>query len=155
MNQDDRADRQKGSTEGNTMDAAVGAVGTAGHWTLAHRPEAAREARRITEEVLRHWPVTQQTADLVLLVVSELVTNAVEHARPPLGLGLCRDHGTGRVRVEVTDAGPAPLAGEWAASCSNGEHGRGLNIIDLVAVAHGDRQEVGRATHWADLAAAA
>lgn len=137
------------------MDATVGTVGTGGRWTLAHRPEAAREARRISEEALKHWPVPRDTADLVLLVVSELVTNAVEHARPPLGFALRRDLGTGRVRVEVTDGGPAALEGEWAASCSNGEHGRGLNIIDIVAAAHGDRQEVGRATHWADLGTAA
>jgi anti-sigma regulatory factor (Ser/Thr protein kinase) len=127
-----------------------------GTWRLRHRPEAAREARAITADVLRQWPVAKETADVVLLVVSELVTNAVEHARPPLALSLRRDAAEGgRVRVEVTDAGPADREGEWAASCAEGEHGRGLGIVDLVATAHGDRQETGRSIHWADLDVAA
>lgn len=127
----------------------------AGTWTLAHRPEAARHARGITQEVLSRWAVPQRTADLVKLVVSELVTNAVEHALPPVTLTLRRDPGSGRVHVEVVDGGAADTAGDWAASCAEGEHGRGLGIVDIVAAAHGDRHETGRATHWADLTEAA
>ncbi|GAA4930545.1 ATP-binding protein [Streptomyces coeruleoprunus] len=127
-----------------------------GPWILAHRPEAVGEARRITERTLGRWHVCRETADDVLLVVSELVTNAVEHAMPPIALRLGGgDPSTGRVRVEVTDGGPAAREGEWAASCRDGEHGRGLYVVDRLAVAHGDRCETGRATHWADLAVAA
>ncbi|MGW2347523.1 ATP-binding protein [Actinacidiphila glaucinigra] len=124
-------------------------------WTLSYRPEAPAEARRLTEEALRRWQVPAVTADGVLLVVSELVTNAFEYARPPFVLHVDRDRGTGQVRVEVTDGGPAPSVGEWAASCGDCEHGRGLTIVDQVASAHGDRWETGRATHWAELAPAA
>ena len=124
-------------------------------WVLAHRPEAAGEARKITERTLTRWKVAPESVLLVLLVVSELVTNAVEHARPPVALHLTRHPRTGRVRVEVTDGGPAETEGEWAASCGEGEHGRGLAIIDRVAADHGDRHETGRAVHWADLTTAA
>lgn len=127
-----------------------------GTWTLAHRPEAVGEARKITEEALGRWNLPRDAAHEVLLVVSELVTNAVEHAMPPVGLHLgSSDLGTGRVRVEVTDGGPATSEGEWAAGCCDGEHGRGLYIIDHLAVAHGDSWETGRAIHWADFAFAA
>lgn len=75
-------------------------------WALAHRPEAAREARRISRHLLTQWEVTEEVADSVLLAVSELVTNAVRHAQPPLTLGLCCDPTAGQVHIEVSDGGP-------------------------------------------------
>ncbi|MDX2644139.1 ATP-binding protein [Streptomyces sp. PA03-1a] len=124
-------------------------------WALTYRPEAPAEARKLTKEALHRWQVPAATADEILLVVSELVTNAFEYARPPVVLHLDRDRSTGQVRVEVTDGGPAASVGEWAASCGACEHGRGLTIVDQVASAHGDRWETGRSTHWAELAPAA
>ncbi|MEU8980451.1 ATP-binding protein [Streptomyces sp. NPDC048309] len=120
-------------------------------WPLAHRPEAAGEARKITKEVLARWEVAEEAADSVLLTVSELVTNAVEHAQPPLNLELSRDPGTRRVHIEVSDGGPAATDGDWAADGAPDEHGRGLEIIDQLASAHGDHQEPGHSIHWADV----
>ncbi|MFF2808175.1 ATP-binding protein [Streptomyces sp. NPDC058000] len=122
-----------------------------GTWTLAHRPEAAGEARKITKELLTQWSIAEDAADSVLLTVSELVTNAVEHARPPLHFGLSRDPGTQRVHIEVFDGGPATTEGDWAASGTPDEHGRGLKIVEHLTAAHGDREEPGRAVHWADV----
>lgn len=85
-------------------------------WPLSHHPEAAGEARKITKEVLARWKVAEEAADSVLLTVSELVTNAVEHAQPPLNLELSRDPGTRRVHIEVADGGPAATDGDWAAA---------------------------------------
>ncbi|MFE4995631.1 ATP-binding protein [Streptomyces mirabilis] len=122
---------------------------------LPVRQEAAGEARKITKRVLTRWRVADETADSVLLTVSELVTNAVEHAQPPLNLDLSRDPGTRRVHIEISDGGPAATDGDWAASCTRGEHGRGLEIIDQLTAAHGDRQEPGHVIHWADVDARA
>ncbi|MEV6766168.1 ATP-binding protein [Streptomyces sp. NPDC051105] len=152
---------------------------------MAHRPEAAGEARQIAKDVLARWQVADAPADSVLLTVSELVTNAVEHAEPPLNLRLSRDPSSHRVHIEVSDEGPAATDGDWAASstpeehgrgleiidflatahgdrlehwaasCTPEEHGRGLEIIDFLATAHGDRLERGHAIHWADVYAAA
>ncbi|MFJ2864157.1 ATP-binding protein [Kitasatospora sp. NPDC087314] len=128
---------------------------SSGHaWPLPHRPEAAGDARKITQAVLAQWRVADEAADSVLLTVSELVTNAVEHAEPPLDLRLSRAQGARRVRIEVRDGGPAAVEGDWAAGCTRGEHGRGLQIIDQLTVAHGDRAEPGHAIHWADVAIA-
>ncbi|MBV6701689.1 ATP-binding protein [Kitasatospora aureofaciens] len=136
--------------------AAVRRTRASGHaWPLAHRPEAAKAARKITQAVLAQWRVADEVADSVLLTVSELVTNAVEHAQPPLHLELSRNPGTRRVHIEVCDGGPAATEGDWAASCTRGEHGRGLQIIDQLTAAHGDHAEPGRAVHWADVAIAA
>ncbi|MGW4906157.1 ATP-binding protein [Streptomyces sp. NPDC004270] len=120
-------------------------------WPLIHHPEAAGEARRITKDVLARWQVADEPADSVLLAVSELVTNAVEHAEPPLNLRLSHDLYTHRVHIEVSDGGPAATDGDWTASCTPDEHGRGLEIIDFLTTAHGDRLERGHAIHWADV----
>ncbi|MEU4931957.1 ATP-binding protein [Streptomyces yokosukanensis] len=98
------------------QDPARSPSASVGTWTLTHRPEAAGEARKITTELLTRWSVTEGAADSVLLTVSELVTNAVEHARPPLNFGLSLDPGTQRVHVEVSDGGPAAADGDWAGS---------------------------------------
>lgn len=60
----------------------------------------------------RHFAVDALTqlgggpSDEIELLVSELATNAIVHARTPLLLTLCRQGG--RVRVEVMDDDPTP-----------------------------------------------
>jgi anti-sigma regulatory factor (Ser/Thr protein kinase) len=125
-----------------------------GSWPLEHRPEAAGEARHLAQELLEHWHVADDTADGVLLVVSELVTNAVEHARAPIVLHLHREHADHRIWIGVSDGGPADRDGAWTRSCADDEHGRGLGLVDALAEAHGTRTHTGGATHWARLAAA-
>jgi two-component sensor histidine kinase len=62
---------------------------------LTHRPEVAAVARHPSQAVLEAWQVSRETAHAALLVVSELVINAVEHAQPPLALHLyCESPGT-------------------------------------------------------------
>ncbi|MFE5549486.1 ATP-binding protein [Streptomyces sp. NPDC056534] len=89
----------------------------------------------------------------MLLVVSELVTNAVEHAEPPFALHLHRERAGSRVWVGVTDGGPAEAEGAWTASCTDDEHGRGIAIVDILADAHGIRTHAGGSTHWARIPA--
>ncbi|MFD8080017.1 ATP-binding protein [Streptomyces sp. NPDC059718] len=112
---------------------------------MAQRPEAACMARAITRAVLADWRVGQETADSVLVVVSELVSNAVEHAEPPVALHLHRERVGQRACVGVTDGGPAESHGTWTTSC---EHGRGLTIVDALALNHGTRTPSGGFTHW-------
>uniref|UniRef100_UPI003F497FF1 ATP-binding protein n=1 Tax=Streptomyces sp. CA-141956 TaxID=3240051 RepID=UPI003F497FF1 len=121
---------------------------------LEHRPEAAGAARHTARAVLEAWRVDAETAGAVVLVVSELVTNAVVHACAPLFLHLHREHCGSRVWVGVTDGGPAPQPGAWTSSCAEDEHGRGLGIVEMLADAHGTRSHPGGATHWAYLTAA-
>ncbi|MEV6332413.1 ATP-binding protein [Streptomyces sp. NPDC051909] len=118
---------------------------------LEHRPEAACDARHAAQAILETWQVDAETADRVVLVVSELVTNAIEHAQAPLFLHLHREHAGSRVWVGVTDGGPAPHDGPWTSSCTEDEHGRGLGIISTLADAHGTRNHTHGATHWARL----
>jgi anti-sigma regulatory factor (Ser/Thr protein kinase) len=116
---------------------------------LEHRPEAAGAARRTTRTVLNGWRANHDVVEVALLVVSELVTNAVEHAQPPLALHLQRDEAKRRVWVAVSDAGPAVQDGPWTTSCTPEEHGRGLGIVDSLADAQGIQAHTPGTTHWA------
>jgi anti-sigma regulatory factor (Ser/Thr protein kinase) len=119
-------------------------------WPLRHHPRAPQAARHAVRTALDAWNLDDDTADTVVLVVSELVTNAVEHAQAPLALHLHRDHGHG-VWVAVSDGGPAPHEGPWTASCTPSEHGRGLTILDALTTSHGTRTHEHGTTHWAQL----
>lgn len=120
--------------------------------SLEHCPQAVATARRTARRVLEAWHVTGERADAVMLVVSELVTNAVEHAQPPLVLYLHREYSGSRLWIGVSDGGPALHHGPWTTSCAPDEHGRGLHIIDALADAHGIRtHSSGNTTHWARL----
>lgn len=72
--------------------------------------------------------------DTTVLLVSELVANAIEHGGPhgPTStVGVEVDAHANRVRVEVTDAGPGePVAGNASAHLPSG---RGLLLVQTLA----------------------
>ncbi|MEV5878342.1 ATP-binding protein [Streptomyces sp. NPDC052101] len=111
--------------------------------------------RRSVAAALADWNVPSEVAEDVLLVVSELVTNAIVHACPPAVLRLTWVPGDGvrTLRVEVTDAGPAYLVGRSCAGIDPDEHGRGETIVHALATRHGIRVHPGGVTRWADLVA--
>ncbi|MFI8301821.1 ATP-binding protein [Streptomyces nigra] len=122
-------------------------------WHLAHCPQAAGTAREITAAVLEGWQACERTTEAALLVVSELVTNAVEHAQPPVALHLHRERVGSRIWMGVSDGGPATSDGGWTVSCTDDEHGRGLVIVDALATAHGTVSHPCGTTHWARIQA--
>lgn len=92
-----------------------------------------RAARDFTIAVLQRWGVTERSDDITI-VVSELVTNALQHALPrsrgprrrwPVRLGLLQPGPC--VLCAVADPGQAAPAP--AALGSGAETGRGLHII--------------------------
>lgn len=123
---------------------------------LSHIPEAVSAVRRRVRTVLADWNLAPDVAEDALLVISEMITNAVVHALPPALLRLSRIGGDGcrALRVEVTDAGPAPAGGRPAVVCDTDEHGRGLGIITALAVQCGTQVHAGGVTRWAELLAA-
>ncbi|MFF1873537.1 ATP-binding protein [Kitasatospora herbaricolor] len=131
--------------------AEAGPVRSEAVWVLPHHPASAGDARRITRAALDAWGVDEDTTDQALLVVSELVTNAVEHACPPIALHLDRPTPGDALHIEVDDGGPATRDGAWTASCAPDEHGRGNDIVARLATAHGRRPGDHGITYWADL----
>ncbi|MER6308251.1 ATP-binding protein [Streptomyces sp. NPDC001657] len=122
---------------------------------LPHIPEAVSVVRRRVRTVLAGWHLTPGLVEDALLVVSELVTNAVVHARPPAVLRLSRAaDGRNVLRVEVTDTGSATPDGQPVAERCADEHGRGLGIVTALAAECGLRAHAGGTTRWAELHAA-
>ncbi|WP_406003168.1 ATP-binding protein [Streptomyces sp. NBC_00829] len=119
-------------------------------WPLPHRSESAGTARRVTRAALAEWGMDKDTTEEIVLVVSELVTNAVEHALPPVALHLERST-EGTVHVKVDDGGPAAQEGAWATTGGQEEHGRGGGIVALLATAHGTHSLPAGTAYWADL----
>ena len=98
---------------------------------LPNRPESARLARRLTQSVVQlRWALSPQTTEYAVLLVSELVGNAVRHTgAPTFGLRMLRR--TGWIRFEVRDPSRGlpcllPVA-ELDTS------GRGLFLVDTLA----------------------
>lgn len=117
-------------------------------WTVWRVPEAVRHARRHTRRTLRAWDVAGADPDTVLLVVSELVTNALVHTDGPVRLDLTlTDH---RLRIAVADCSPRspvqPTSIGWEAT-----GGRGILLVAAVSTAWGTLPVSGGKQVWADL----
>ncbi|MFF7415290.1 ATP-binding protein [Streptomyces lydicus] len=119
--------------------------------SLAHDTTAPATARHSARRVLDGWKLDKDALHDALLVISELVTNAVEHALPPVALHLsptqadsCRS-----VHINVTDGGPAAVSGGWVASCSAEEHGRGEGIVAALAAHNGSAAAAASGDRWA------
>ncbi|WP_030543817.1 ATP-binding protein [Streptomyces albus] len=126
---------------------------------FASSPRGARLARRLAVRRMEEWgyPSASDASCAVALVVGELAANAVRHGRVPgrdFRLRLRLDEAAGLVRIEVADAAGArrPPAAP-PPSCPDGESGRGLLLVDVLAVRWGcaPRQPVGK-TVWAEVA---
>ncbi|MEV8593471.1 ATP-binding protein [Streptomyces sp. NPDC052013] len=104
--------------------------------------------RRVAHDFLVGLRVRPTTREDVLLVVSELVTNAVTHALPPAALRLRRT-ARSTLRIEVTDGGPRPCRPPRLDPTD--EHGRGMQIVAALAAHHGTITDEQGATRWAEL----
>lgn len=114
---------------------------------FASGPRSASAARRWSRVVTGGWGVAE-AADLVCLVVSELVTNAVVHGQGLVQLVLDLDDE--RLTVAVTDTGTAEVAKRPHDPAALG--GRGLEIIEALALSWGTRSHADEGkTVWATL----
>ncbi|MEU9089813.1 ATP-binding protein [Streptomyces sp. NPDC087901] len=109
-------------------------------------PKAVPEVRRI----LRARFAGVDVSDLTLCV-SELLTNAITHLGEgvPVTLRVSGTH-AGRVRIELSD----PASGVWPMLRSAGigdESGRGLLLVDALALRWGVEQGLYAKTVWCEL----
>jgi anti-sigma regulatory factor (Ser/Thr protein kinase) len=111
---------------------AVPAKDTA-HWQIPADPAAVSDAREWATRQLTAWGLD----DLLFpteLIVSELVTNAIRHGRPPAELRLIRHH---VLACEVTDSNSAQPRLSRARTTDEG--GRGLFLVAQLAERWGCR----------------
>ncbi|MFF7680646.1 ATP-binding protein [Actinacidiphila glaucinigra] len=116
---------------------------------VPHDPRQLGPLRREVRRALDRSAVPEHAAEEAVLVVSELVTNAVTHGTSPAELRLVLGRESHGLRVEVTDAGPA-LCGDREGVPPD-EHGRGLPIVAALASDRGVSVRPGGTTCWADL----
>ena len=118
-------------------------------WSFPAKAESPGRMRSKLRSVLAAWEVRGEKAEDVLLVATELVANAVDHARTPLrfqarlraeGLRLTVHDRRADLLPSPTDAGPHSL------------RGRGLRVIDVLSRCWGCDPAPDGKTVWAELA---
>jgi anti-sigma regulatory factor (Ser/Thr protein kinase) len=114
---------------------------------LPHATDAARRARRHVTELLRE-SCPGRVIETVVLLTSELVSNAIRHGAPPVQLRIDLTHHV--VRVEIYDSDSAPPVLRNAERADLG--GRGLAIVDLMATRWGTQQVPDGKFVWFELA---
>ncbi|MEU6346397.1 ATP-binding SpoIIE family protein phosphatase [Streptomyces sp. NPDC046977] len=118
---------------------------TVATWDLAADPAAVSVARRHVTAQLTDWGLDDATPTTVL-IVSELVTNAIRHAQPPLHLRLIRCDT--RLTCEVTDGSTTTPHLRRARTLDEG--GRGLFIVAQLTCRWGTRHHAQGKTIWAE-----
>ncbi|MFG2789551.1 SpoIIE family protein phosphatase [Streptomyces sp. NPDC048419] len=116
-------------------------------WHLPARDDTAARARTLASALLRQWHAGDQAHDSALLVISELVTNAVLFGAEPVTVRLVK--AGGRLTCEVGDTGngrPRLHRGDVL-----DDSGRGLHVIHKLTTRWGVRwTSTGKAV-WAEL----
>ena len=105
-----------------------------------------RAARRFVADVLDD---TSLPVDLILLLVSELATNAVLHARTDFTVRVVVDDGVHRARVEVEDGNERPPS--IAHTPAEATSGRGLQLVQSLAESWGVEGRIAGKLVWFEL----
>jgi len=112
---------------------------------LEPKPAAVGEARRWLSQQLAEWELHGVDYDLSV-VASELVTNAVLHARTPFTLRLSYDKGA--VRIEVEDSNPQlPVQRHRSPRATTG---RGLVLVEALSSSWGCQRAGEGKIVWAE-----
>lgn len=106
---------------------------SAAAFDLPARPAAVGAARCVVHDLLTAWGAPADTLDDAVLVISELVTNALLHSA---GKRIaCRLHGTAdRIRIEVEDQEGGPARPRARRPGPDDQHGRGLFLVDVLSL---------------------
>jgi anti-sigma regulatory factor (Ser/Thr protein kinase) len=121
---------------------------------LPYAPASVAVARRRLTDDLTAAGIYDTAVGDAVLVVSELLSNAIRHASPLPGenVQVTWAVGDGAVEVAVSDGGSATRPRPANASLSS-LGGRGLDIVDYLSRRWGVRNEENGLTVWAVVAA--
>ncbi|MEU9230046.1 SpoIIE family protein phosphatase [Streptomyces massasporeus] len=113
-------------------------------WAVPADPSAVARTRKDVVEQLGRWGLSDAVF-VTELVVSELVTNAIRHAEPPVQLRLIHDS---TLICEVSDGGNT--APHLRRARTYDEGGRGLLLVAQLTERWGTRQSAAGKTIWAE-----
>ena len=119
--------------------------------SLPARDRSPASARRVVQTALTDAGLEVMLDD-ALLLVTELVTNAVVHAGTEVELHI--DIGAGRARIEVLDRGAGTLPVVTGLPDASREGGRGIFLLDAPAQEWGTRHFPGGKAIWFSLGVA-
>ncbi|ROQ32572.1 hypothetical protein EDD98_1561 [Streptomyces sp. PanSC19] len=117
--------------------------------SLPRDARSAEVARRLVRTALTVWGLGSLAADATL-VITELVANAIDHARLPSIRVTVSRPSTNRVRLGVVDRSRA-LPVLKAASCGDQLRGRGMLIVDSLTEQWGTELYRWGKQVWAEL----
>ncbi|MFD5573058.1 SpoIIE family protein phosphatase [Streptomyces cadmiisoli] len=113
-------------------------------WDLPSDPATVAEARTLATRQLASWDM-DELAFTTELIVSELVTNAIRHAAPPITLRLIRSH---VLTCEVSDGSSTSPRLSHARTTDEG--GRGLLLVARCSERWGTRYTESGKIIWAE-----
>lgn len=111
-------------------------------------PHSPRRARELARSALE-GRASPTLVDVVVLLISELVTNAVVHARTPVELVVTFTPGV--VRAEVSDHGLGPVPAAVPGQPLD-EGGRGLRLVEALATTWGCQRGPDGVCVWFEVA---
>lgn len=127
------------------MELIEGAAETA-KAKLDAQPQSAASARRFVDETLHRWQC-DELFDVVGLLTSELVTNAILHAQSEIELSVSMTPDA--IRIDVLDhSAEMPSMREVAEEDTSG---RGLGLVEALATAWGVDERPGGKSVWFEL----
>ena len=134
------------------MGAGAARAGAAASVTVPHERTSVRLVRHAMADQLDAAGVAADERDDAMLVLSELVSNAIKHAAPlPSGeIAVRWEVRDDLLHIEITDggAGTRPRASVASPSALGG---RGLDIVRTVSVDWGVTEGDGSVTVWAEV----
>ncbi|HEY2224487.1 ATP-binding protein [Actinomycetospora sp.] len=124
-------------------------------WRFDVDPHAPGRARSRVRDLCRRWGLESEVREAAEIVITELVTNAVEHALSPSVVEVER-HGDA-FRMAVRDYGSraghdVPEATFWHVPPMSSSRGRGLAMVAAVSRAWGVLRHPDGKTIWAEMA---
>lgn len=138
------------------VDAGLGALArrpdlVRAYWHFAVSAYAPGSARTHVRRVCERWSVDPEVCEAAEIVVTELVTNAVEHADSRSVVEVERRSGSFRMRVRDFDTTSLP---EAVLPPPSSARGRGLAMVAAVSREWGVHHHSDGKTVWAEMATA-
>ena len=124
-------------------------------WRFDVDPHAPGRARTYIRDLCRRWGLDGEIREAAEIVITELVTNAVEHATSPSVVEVERHDDAFRVAVRDYDTGrtghDVPEATTWHAPPTSSPRGRGLAMVAAVSHTWGVLRHPDGKTVWAEM----
>ena len=110
-------------------------------------PRCVAEARQLTDRTLSDWGL-RDLREAATLLVSELTTNAILHARTPVTVTI--SNGSTEIRIHVCDNNPRPP--QMRHFSAESATGRGIRLLEALATTWGVERNASGKCVWFTLA---